>query len=713
MLLRTWLFLIALLIYPGLGTAQTYTNVAHQLNVKLKHQSPSALSAGLSCVDFNGDGLDDITVATPYFDSIYFFENTGNGFKHIKALINYTSYGTHVIWVDYDNDGDKDLYVSSIEVACRLYRNDSTLGFTNVTSTAGLSAPVAHCYGATWGDINNDGWLDLYQSIRNGENRMYLSDQQGGFVDISDSSGACNYNRFALCPVFADFNKDGLTDLFVGNDKLTHPELYINQGDSSFTEITATANMQVIIDAMTATAGDFDNDGWLDIYITNSPPYTNYLFRNNGNNSFADYTDSMGVALFRQTWSASFFDYNNDGLKDLYISEKHIVSSGNVSQSLYENDGRVFFSPNAGFAGDTLRSHSHALGDFNGDGFYEIVSPNQRPDSLQLWQSSGGAGHWIKVHLQGQVSNRDAIGSWIIVNTDSARQTYYTTCGDGYLSQSSNTKIIGLGSDSLVDSLEIVWPSGFREVFYNLPGNQSYQITEGQSITAALNPRGDTVFCEYDSIHVNLQCSGTFAHYLWNTGDTTAHLTIQGPGTYHAEVWNSFGIKARTDTFRVSVDSMRLQTTVQHDSMNQGLGWAKVQVLGGTPPFTFKWNDPQQQSDSIATDLPQGSYTVIVTDSLGCSDTATVTILNPLAGEELKAAWQVLPNPADRYLEIWVADARPLKFKIFSLEGKELQSGLLAGHYQIDLSALPNGIYTLWLKADGLPAHRQKLMIKH
>lgn len=691
-------------------SAQTYTNVANQLNVSVGQSYPSAMSAGVSCVDFNDDGLDDITVASPYFDSLVFFENTGNGFRHISALVTHTSYSVHPIWVDYDNDGDKDLYVSSIDVECRLYRNDSSLGFTNVTQAAGLMAPVKHCYGATWGDFNRDGYLDLYQSIRSGFNRMYLNDGSGGFVDVSTTSNTCTYNRFAFSPVFADFDKDGLIDLFIGNDKLTVPELYLNEGDSTFTEHTVAANLNVSIDAMTASCGDYDNDGRLDIFVTNSLPYDNYLFRNNGDTTFTEMADSLGVDPIQQTWAASFFDYNNDGWKDLFLSEKHVGSNLSPSQSLYENTGNGFIQPNAGFMGDTLRSFSHSLGDFNNDGYYDIVSPNQYPDSLQLWQSSGGSNNYLKVLLEGTVSNRDAIGSWIIAYTDSLQQSYYTVCGDGFMSQSSNTKIIGLAADTIVDSLEIVWPNGLRETYYDLRAGSTQKFKEGGSLAAHLNFSGDTTFCAGDSFHISLE-AGAYSQYLWNTGSADSVLNLTFPGFYYADVWNEFGIKLRTDTFEVKVDSLVLQTTVKHDSLNSAVGWAKVSVQSGLPPYSFQWDDPQQQSDSIAVNLAQGSYSVVVSDSLGCSDTAFVEIKNPLSLPESHLKIILKPNPAQESFALVVPGNIPLQYKIISLNGQVLQQGRAEQGNTISLQGIASGIYSVWLKADHLPAQTHKLVI--
>ncbi|MDZ7848962.1 MAG: VCBS repeat-containing protein [Owenweeksia sp.] len=287
---------LAILMLSGHGVqAQSYTDVAGQYNLSFTNQTLTANGGGVSLADFDNDGLDDITLATGMGDSLVFFRNTGKGITKIPSLVNHTAEAQHVIWVDFDNDGDQDLYVSSNLSANKLYRNDQSSGFTDVSASAGLSTSITETYGACWGDINKDGWLDLYEANQlnfgTGHNVLYLSNGAGGFTDITTPANAADSTHYAFAPAFLDYDKDGWPDLFIANDRSASTTLLRNLGDSSFTDVSAQTGVNHIIDGMSATIGDYDNNGWLDIYATNTSA-GNRLFRNNGNNSFTEMADS-------------------------------------------------------------------------------------------------------------------------------------------------------------------------------------------------------------------------------------------------------------------------------------------------------------------------------------------------------------------------------------------------------------------------------------
>ena len=342
----------------------------------------------------------------------------------IPSLVGDLSECQAVLWVDFDNDGDKDLYLTFNLTHNKLYRNDKKI-FTDITSSSGLSTSPKETYGVAWADINRDGYLDLYEvnqpNIGNGHNVFYLNNGNGSFTDITALAGVGNGVEYSFMPTFFDFDNNGWQDIFVTNDRLAMPALYVNQQDSTFSNNTVAANMDSVLNGMGIAVGDYNNDGHLDIYLTNTME-GNLFYKNLGNGTFVDVADSMNVLFNEETWGCVFMDYDQDKDLDLYVSGAWNAGAYN-SSTMYRNDDSVFSEPYIGFIGDTTKSYSNAIGDYNNDGFYDIAVANQFPYPLQLWKcDSINQNHWIKIGLQGLVSNRDAIGTRIEVYSGGLRQ---------------------------------------------------------------------------------------------------------------------------------------------------------------------------------------------------------------------------------------------------------------------------------------------------
>ena len=446
------------------------------------------LGNGVSFCDADNDGWDDLTFATGAGLPVLFFKNVNGTF--INQPFNFTDplYQTkQVNWVDYDNDGDKDMFVTSNTNRNILYNNDGSFNFQDVTASAGFPMTSLKSYGASWGDYNNDGFLDVFICNRDENfiepNYLFKNNGDGTFTDISAAAGIHNTSKLSFCAAFFDFNNDGWQDIYVSNDKPNNLNvLYKNKGDGTFSDVSQSSGTDIGIDAMTVTIDDFNSDGYLDIYVTNGPA-GNVFLKNNGNETFTDIAASSGTKFNSLGWGAVFLDAENDTDLDLYVSGSLNGSIPSLlSAAFYKNQGNgTFVIPNnAGFANDNRESYSNAIGDFNNDGFLEIVVNNSNNQNLSFWHNQTVSNNkWLKVKLNGINSNKDGVGSVIEIAINGAKQYRYTLCGEGYLSQNSSTEVFGLGNNTQVDYVKVKWLSGIEDIIYNVNSNQLIEITEG------------------------------------------------------------------------------------------------------------------------------------------------------------------------------------------------------------------------------------------
>lgn len=445
------------------------------------------LGNGVSISDFNNDGWDDITFTTELNSPLRFFENNNGIFE--ERFFNFTDamdQTKQVNWVDIDNDGDKDLFVTSNLSGNKLFENQGNYNLIEITQSSGLPTTNLGTYGASWGDYNNDGLLDVFMCNRDGgaQNPNYLFKNEGNntFTNVSSEAGIHSENRVSFCAVFFDFNNDGWQDIYVSNDRYDYENvLYKNNGDGSFSDVSFSSKTNIACDAMTVTVGDFNNDSWFDIYVTNSPQ-GNYLLLNEGDETFTDITYTSGTLFESWSWGAVWLDADNDKDLDLYVSGQYTGNDPDIrSAALYENIGNnTFIEPiDDGFNGDDEASFSNATGDFNNDGLSDIVVTNLNTPVF-AWKNESTTSHnWLKIKLQGTVSNRDGIGSTIEISENSLKQYRYVLNGEGYLSQNSAVEIFGLGTSTSVDYIKVTWLSGIEEYFYNIAANQIFEIIEG------------------------------------------------------------------------------------------------------------------------------------------------------------------------------------------------------------------------------------------
>lgn len=595
--------------------------------------------SGVSFYDFNQDGRDDLSFAMTD-DHLVFYQNNGNGFTQVLVDELYMNGETkHVLWVDYDNDGDLDIAIAINFGRYLMYRNNGDFTFTNVSQEIGFANVVERHYGLSFCDYDNDGDLDMYSCVYaldpgnneyNANNHLYRNNGDGTFTDVSLEAGVADGVKLSFQSVWFDYDEDGWIDLFVINDRLFANSLYRNNGDGTFTNTTNFALVGFAgQDPMTASVADFENDGDLDVYFTNTGVSGKKpkLLVNNSDGTFSEQGEAWAVQLEHWSWGAVWFDFNNNGLQDLYVcTGDPSTIAAQQPNYFFRNNGDIFEEANDVFPAVTaLRSFSVARGDVNNDGYYDLAVSNRFPNNAYLWENNGGENNYIKITLEGTVSNRQAIGSWIRVYAGGQTYTQWTLCGENYLGQNSQHHIFGLGNLSQVDSVSVHYNLGHTDWYYNLPVNANYYFVEGETYTASIVADGPLIQCDGSTIVLD---AGEHANYLWSTGDTTQYLEVTASGGYAVTLTNPFGI---TTMASIEVDFTpipQVNADVTFVSCN-GLGDGSIELsnVSGVDVDEVIWSNGQSGVSVFG--LTAGWYTYTFTDVNSCSTNGTVEVLQP------------------------------------------------------------------------------------
>jgi len=492
------------------------------------------MAGGLATLDYNGDGLTDIFftngAAIPslrkdspkYWNRLY-RNNGGMKFSDVteEAGVAGDGYSMGVAVADYDNDGKADFFVAGVYKNI-LYRNAGNGKFQDVTAHSGIKSD-RWSVAAGWFDFDNDGLLDLFvvnyakwtpsfnqfcgDATRNLRvychpkyfepitNQLYRNRGDGTFEDVSEKSGISRFNGRGMSVAFADYDGDGLPDVFVTNDNLPN-FLFHNRGDGTFEEVALTAGVALLdhgkpVASMGADFRDYDNDGLPDIAVTALSGDTFPLFRNAGKGGFRDatYASQMGPQSIRWSgWGNGLFDFNNDGLKDLFTANSHVNDKIDLFEAThYKQANKVFanvgggkfrdVSADSGQGFEVARAHrGAAFADFNGDGKVDVVVTSLS-EPTELWQNvSPDINHWLILKLVGTRSNRDGIGARIRIGN----QWNQMTTAVSYASSSHFGTHFGLGAAKQVEKIEIRWPSGKTQIFSDVKSDQILEVRESE-----------------------------------------------------------------------------------------------------------------------------------------------------------------------------------------------------------------------------------------
>ncbi len=525
-----------------------------KIRFKLKNSVSSqrytfeTMTGGVALFDYNNDGLLDIFFtnggAVPSLeksDPSYancLFRNNGDGtFTDVteKAGLQGIGYSMGVAAGDYDNDGFVDLYVTGVN-RNQLFHNNGDGTFTDVTEKAGVSGMVpklgkAWSVAAGWFDYNNDGLLDLFvvnylnyniktatHCVQQGlpaycspvdflgtPNILYRNNGDGTFTNVSEPSGISKYVGKGMGLAFADYDNDGFTDIFVSNDTFENYLLHNNR-DGTFTNVALQAGVAYnaygnAIAGMGADFRDIDNDGRPDIFETAMFREGFPLYRNLGGGQFQDVSSTAGLtaSTSRSTaWGVGIFDFDNDGNKDLFTANADILDNAMelahrpyaLPNQVLRNKGGLTFedvSASAGTSFSVPAAHrGAAFGDLNNDGKIDVVVTvlNGPPE---IWMNRSGTqnasnrNHWIILKLIGVKSNRDGLGTKVKVTTSLGMQYNEATTAVSYNSSSDKRVHFGLGSAGVIDSIELTWPSGIKQVLKNVKADQILTVTESAS----------------------------------------------------------------------------------------------------------------------------------------------------------------------------------------------------------------------------------------
>ena len=444
-----------------------------------------------------------------------------------KAGVKGKGYDLGVAAADYDNDGDTDLFVAGLRENV-LFRNEGNGTLTDVTEAAGLARPDPEDWrlwavAAAFLDFDNDGDLDLFVSnycvwdpateplcgpkglndychprnYRGLPNMLFRNEGNGTFTDVSASSGIWKIVGKGMGLGIADYDGDGWIDVFVAND--AEPNyLFHNLGNGTFEEIGFVAGVAYPetgrpLSGMGADARDIDEDGWPDIFHTALVGETMPVFRNMGKNSFAEVTARSGAAsltLSRSGWSNAIVDFNNDGKKDLFVCGGGVMDPegefrGRVPQTnlVLANLGDMKFAdatPGAGPEFSTKKAvhRGGAFGDLDNDGRVDaVVTDLYGP--IEVWRNvSPTSNHWLSILTVGARSNRDGIGAKISVTTRSGTLHSHVNSAVGYGGASDRRVHFGLGKEDRAARVEITWPSGVVQTLENVAANQVLLVRE-------------------------------------------------------------------------------------------------------------------------------------------------------------------------------------------------------------------------------------------
>lgn len=536
------------------GTPIRFRDVIAASGIQFVHTDGSSgrryivetVTCGLGLIDYDGDSYPDILFLnggplpgspTPKRlpTNALYHNNRDGTFTDVTVASGLAApgYAMGCAVADYDNDGQEDVFITNYG-AHRLWRNNGNGTFTDVTARTGLTGastgPTCVGAGCAFLDYDRDGYVDLFvgnylevdlaqaQPCREvnipvycsprtypvAPNRLYHNERNGAFRDVSDASGIGRFKGYAMGVVCSDFNSDGWTDIYVGNDVMEN-FLFLNKGNGTFEEIGLAAG--VAYDqygdpqgTMGANVGDYDGDGRFDIVVTDYQNQVTTLYRNLGARSgrpqFLDVTVPTGAGASSRplvTWGGGFGDFDNDGVPELFTAAGHLQDTIELfdGHSTFKQRNLLLQWRNGRYADVTAESpgamqitessRGAVFGDLNNDGKLDIVVLNVRTNPTVMLNETATKNHWTTLKLVGVRSNRSAVGAVARVTAGGRTWTDEVRAGRGYESAEDLRLHFGLGAHAAIDRLEIAWPSGFNEVRTNLTADRILILTEGKS----------------------------------------------------------------------------------------------------------------------------------------------------------------------------------------------------------------------------------------
>jgi hypothetical protein len=522
-----------------------FVDVTNAAGIAFKHDNAASkdkylietMGSGAGWLDYDNDGYLDLYLANSAATKVYapphplrgaLYKNNGDGtFSDVTEKAGVAAAGLFAMGVaagDYDNDGFADLYVVGYARSI-LYHNNGNGTFTDVTGKAGVANHGKWGSSAAWFDYDRDGRLDLAianyldftpetnlicveqghrsychpNKYRGQTPTLYHNNGDGTFTDVSRASKIGLKPGNGLGIVAFDFNADGWTDVFIANDSMEN-FLFANRGNGTFDEIGIEAGVALSEDGkaeagMGVDAADYDGDGRPDIFLTHLDLELNRLYRNRGDGSFEDATFSskIGARNFKLSgFGARFIDYDNDGWRDIFIANGHVLDNVELfhpdttfaeRKTMFRNVRGAFTDVSAELGPDMLverPSRAAAFADFDNDGDMDVLVTNSGGAPQLLRNDGGNRNHWLELRLVGVRSNRDGIGASVRLTAGGLTQTLQANGGMSYQAAHDPRLHFGLGQAARVDAIEVKWPSGRIDRLADVAADCVLTVREGE-----------------------------------------------------------------------------------------------------------------------------------------------------------------------------------------------------------------------------------------
>ena len=547
-------FAISMLSVSMTLNAVTFVDVTNEAGIQFEHSSgtrssllPEDMGSGAGFADIDNDGDIDLYIVNipgPFTqdgdsnqgNANALYLNNGDGtFTDITrtAGVGHQGYGMGCVFADYDGDADLDLYLTNYGENV-LYRNNGNATFTDVTEAAGVGCELWST-GAAFADIDGDTDLDLYvcnyvtydleqleqmkaESLQSGkpvpsalnphvfepqDNVFYRNNGDGTFTDTTDETGTAAVGGRSMQAIFSDFDNDNDLDLYVANDTTTN-HVYRNDGGGAFTDVSNESWAADFRGSMGLTAGDYDADGDIDLFMSHWVDEENALYRN----LFAEDADAKQIRFVDESytsllaeesikqigWGTALFDYDNDGDLDIFVTNGSTFQELRQPEVLipqpdllFRNNGDETFtnvSQETGIAALPIRvGRGAAFGDYDNDGDVDIFIVNNHAPPTLLRNEGGNRNNWVYVKLIGTGANRDAIGAKIQVKTADQTQVREIYVGESYMSANSLIAEFGVGDATQIETLQVTWQNGETQKLHNVPANQRMPVRQSQPPT--------------------------------------------------------------------------------------------------------------------------------------------------------------------------------------------------------------------------------------